>query len=315
MKNKIKITNNESDSFVFLLLKFWESKTLILSTAFLLALLGLFYMKVSIKNHSYLATVTINSPDITSFIFFNGYASIDDYKKYFFSNLVSRDFVAKFALESNKLDILKRYLSEKEKEKDTPNSEEKSLVNYFEDRIYFDEKKKNKYYIDYNDYFDGEVFLDELVEFTKDNTIKLYVEDLRYILSNNLEIFKRELVIAKDLELSFPRYLQKIRKYEDKTEPAPGLDGYTMILNLENKIVNPELYKYGSIVLSKRIEHLEYLLSQTNYDKFNYNPIINKSLTTKTFRDDKILFPFIGLFTGFFLSVLYVFLREIIEKK
>ena len=176
-------------------------------------------------------------------------------------------------------------------------------------------KKKNKYYIDYNDYFDGEVFLDELVEFTKDNTIKLYVEDLRYILSNNLEIFKRELVIAKDLELSFPRYLQKIRKYEDKTEPAPGLDGYTMILNLENKIVNPELYKYGSIVLSKRIEHLEYLLSQTNYDKFNYNPIINKSLTTKTFRDDKILFPFIGLFTGFFLSVLYVFLREIIEKK
>jgi LPS O-antigen subunit length determinant protein (WzzB/FepE family) len=211
-KNNLYITEDEID-LGDLIKKLWREKILILSISIICGLLGYLYasfkpekfqIEFEIKNlpsqlfEPYLGILLPNNNSISE-------QFISDFK----SNLLSLDNLEIFVEESRDLDTFKKYLK----------SRDISTKQYFATKL-GEVSEKNK--INSNRYFfvfekkilDGNIFLNNYLEFTKKKNIIECKKILKAIIENRINYTQDALETAKLINLENPIFESKFLFYK-----------------------------------------------------------------------------------------------------
>jgi LPS O-antigen subunit length determinant protein (WzzB/FepE family) len=301
-KNNPYITDDEIDLSELIRI-LWREKILILSISIICGLLGYLYAsfepeefktKIKLKNPPYqlfepYAHLSINNNNIAENNNSNNIAEqfISDLKL----NLLSLDNLEIFVEESRDLDIFKKYLK----------SRNISTKQYFASKL---GEAKEKDIIIPNTYFlvfekkilDGDIFLNNYVEFIKKKNIIEFKKNLKLTIDNKINFTEDALETAKLINLENP-----ILKSPDRT-------------NLE--INEPEaLFYKGTKVLSQSIIIDKKLLQKLENDQLNYNPILDKGIALEINTIPSYAFFLIGLFIGFILSCIIIFFKNALKNK
>jgi hypothetical protein len=293
-KNNPYITDDEID-FSDLIRTLWREKILILSISIICGLLG--YLYSSSKPETFKTEIKLKNPPSQLFepyikLFANNNNNITgQFISDFKLSLLSLDNLVIFVEESRDLDTFKKYLKSRN----------------ISARQYFDKKlgeAKEKNIIIPNTYFlvfekkilDGNIFLNNYVEYVKKKNIIEFKKNLKSIIENRINITEDALQIAKLINLENP-----ILK---------SLDSQIQVVN------EPEaLFYKGYKVLSQNIIIDEKLLQKLENDQFNYNPILDKGTMLKINTISSYSFFLIGLFIGFFLSCIIIFFKRVLKNK
>jgi LPS O-antigen subunit length determinant protein (WzzB/FepE family) len=212
---------------------------------------------------------------------------IDDFE----SNLMSLDNLGSFAEQSKEIDNFKEFLKKRNI----------SATEYFRKNKFGNLKEKNKiilntYYLIYPKELEGGNFLDSYIIFTKNITITNFKSKLALTYDNTISEYKQALDIAKEIKLEEP---------------------ILKSLNNQNTVVNEpdSLFYKGSKVLSQQILFFNKQLANLNTDKFYYNPILDKaSFPSLVSEKSYFLYIMSGFGFGFFLSLLIIFFRNILNE-
>jgi hypothetical protein len=206
-------------------------------------------------------------------------------------NLLSLDNLEIFVEESRDLDTLKKFLK----------SRNISAKQYFANKF---EKVKEKNIIIPNTYFlvfekkilNGDIFLNNYVEFIKKKNIIEFKKNLKLIIENRINNSVNALETAKLINLENP-----ILK---------SLGNQSLVVN------EPEaLFYKGTKVLEQSIIIDQKLLQKLENDEFNYNPIVDKGTALEINTISSYLFFVIGSFIGFFLSCIIIFFKSALKNK
>jgi LPS O-antigen subunit length determinant protein (WzzB/FepE family) len=277
----------------------WREKILILSISIIFGLLG--YLYVSFKPHEMKTELTLKDPSFQVFEFYhevlNGAPTNDNKNNFYLQfisnfklNLLSLDNLETFVEESQDLDTLKKYLK----------SRNISAKQYFVNKIGASKEKQtiipNKYFLVYEKkLLDGDIFINNYAEYVKKITIIEFKKNVS--LAIEARIYKTEdaLQLANLINLENP-----ILKSLDK----------------QNQVINePEAIFYkGTKVLSQSIISYKKLLQKLENDQFNYTLISDKAIS---FKINRMFLYYIlgGLVTGFFMSLLIIFLKNALKNK
>jgi LPS O-antigen subunit length determinant protein (WzzB/FepE family) len=279
----------------------WREKILILSISIICGLLGHLYESFNFKPEKFKTEITLKNPPSQLFepythVFSNNNNNnnnniagqfISDFKL----NLLSLDNLKIFVEESRDLDTFKKYLK----------SRNISAKQYFVNKL-GEEKVKN--IIIPNTYFlifekeilDGNVFLNNYIEFIRKKNIIEFKKNLKLTIENRINNTEDALETAKLINLENP-----ILKSPDR----------------QNQVVNePEaLFYKGTKVLSQSIIIDKKLLQKLENDQFDYNPILDKGITLEINTTSSYAFVAIGLFIGFFLSCIIIFFKSASKNK
>jgi hypothetical protein len=202
---------------------------------------------------------------------------------------LSLDSLQSYTEESSEFDNFKAYLK----------SRNISAKQYFKNK--FGEVKEknliasNKYFLVFSKPLDGDLFLNNYVQFVKRKTV---------------------LELKTNLKLSI---LNKITIYENAYDNAILINLENPILrsiNQTNQVVNePEdLFYKGSKILLQEIIYLKKLLIKLENDKFNFEIISDKSLNSPVMKIPNLAYFVIGLMLGLFLSLGIIFFKGILKN-
>jgi LPS O-antigen subunit length determinant protein (WzzB/FepE family) len=150
---------------------------------------------------------------------------------------------------------------------------------------------ENEYYFFYPTELNGSKFITEYFEFTKTNVINLYKN---YLIS----------------ELN-----QIIEEHELALRHAKLIDLYKPANNIVYTSKN--LFFKGATILSEDVLNLKNALKQIEIENFNFSLTLNKKAKdlTSTHKDKKLLYSFAGFVSGFFLSLVIIFSKNILRLK
>jgi LPS O-antigen subunit length determinant protein (WzzB/FepE family) len=296
-KNNSYIADDEID-LADIIKSLWKEKILILSISIISGLLGYFY---GLSKPQELRTeITLKNPPRQIFepynLFHINFSSsnnnnnnniaeqfISDFKL----NLLSLDDVQNFIEESREFDNFKGYLK----------SRNISVKQYFIDDKFNEVKEKNiiipnKYFLIHPKELDGAIFLNKYVEFIKKKTIAEFKNNLKLTFLNTINNHQEALEIAKKIQLENP--LIKTKN--------------------EQQVVNePEAFFYkGTKVILENLNYLDKRLIKLENDQFNYNIILQKSITLKNLNNFPLYFVF-GLILGLFLSLTIIYLKNVLK--
>jgi LPS O-antigen subunit length determinant protein (WzzB/FepE family) len=202
-------------------------------------------------------------------------------------NLLSLDNLENFIEESGEFDNFKGYLK----------SRNISVKQYFIDKKYGEVKEKNiiipnKYFLNYSKELDGAIFLNKYVDFIKEKTIVEFKNNLKLTILNSINNHQEALEIAKKIQLEVP---------------------IIKTTNQQQLVNEPEaLFYKGTKVITENLNYLNKRLIKLENDQFNYNIILQKTLTLK----DPINLPLyfvLGLILGSFLSLIIICLKNILK--
>jgi LPS O-antigen subunit length determinant protein (WzzB/FepE family) len=285
----------------------WREKILILFISIICGLAG--YLYASFQAQEYKVEITLKNPppqlfEVYTLTFNNSNNSnsnnnndinknITDITEQFIYvfklNFLSLDSLQSFVEESSELDNFKRYLK----------STNISAKKYLENKIYEVKEKnlviQNKYSFFFGKELDGDIFLNNYVQFVKKKTI---------------------FEIKKNLKLSIEN---EIAKYENSLEKAKLINLENPILrsmNQTNQVVNEpnDLFYKGSKILLQEITYLKRLLIKLENDQFNYEIISNKSLKSQVTETLNLKYSAIGLIFGLLLSLGIIFFKAILKN-
>ena len=291
----------------------WREKILILSISIICGLAGYLYassqpqefkIEIKLKNPStqlfepYSEFFVPNNNNIKYFVPNNNNNNdnnnnnkniseqfISDFKL----NLLSLDNVQNFIEESREFDNFKEYLK----------SRNISTKEYFRNKI--DEVKEknfiitNKYFLVFTKELDGNIFLNNYVQFTKKKTVFEIKKILKLSIVNKLTLLENALEKAKLIDLENP-ILQSMNKTMQVVEEPRDL-----------------FYK-GAKILSQEIIHLKRLLIKLENDQFNFEIILDKPLDSPVAKMSTSLYFAVGLMLGLFLSLGIVFFKGILKN-
>jgi LPS O-antigen subunit length determinant protein (WzzB/FepE family) len=283
----------------------WREKILILSISIICGLLV--YLYSSFKPEEFKVEITLQNPPFQLFEPYSGLLEIKNNNSnsnsnsnssittgQFISNfklkLLSLDNLESFVEESRNLDNFKAYLKSKN-----------GTVNKYIKTKLGEVKEKNiiipnKYFLVFPKGLDGDIFLNNYVEFTKKKNITEFKKNLKTTTEYKIILYEEALETAKLINLENP-----------------------ILKSLENQaqVVNePEaLFYKGTKVLSQNIIHFKRLLQRIENDQFNYNPILDKAGLSVSQRTSPPLFFGFGLILGFLLSLVIIFLRNTLKGK
>jgi|688.fasta_scaffold82374_2 LPS O-antigen subunit length determinant protein (WzzB/FepE family) len=304
-KNNPYITDDEMD-LGDLVRTLWREKILILSISVICGLLG--YLYASFKPKEFKAEITLRKPPIQLFEPYSGLIEnnlnnnnnnnnnnnsiiiVEQFIYDFKLKLLSLDNLESFVEESRDLDNFKAYLK----------SKNITVKKYFEDKL--DEVKKkniinlNKYFLVFTKELDGDIFLNNYVEFTKKKNIIELKKNLKITIENKIISLEQALETAKSINLENPIIKSPISQAQVVNEPN-------------------DLFYKGSKVLSQNIIYFKKLAQRLENDQFNYNPILDKASLPVLQNISVNLFFVFGLFLGFLLSLLIIFLRNTFKEK
>jgi LPS O-antigen subunit length determinant protein (WzzB/FepE family) len=297
-KNNSYLADDEID-LADLIKLLWREKILILSISIICGLLGYFY---GLSKPQELRTeITLKNPPKQIFepynLFNNNNNNNNKIVEQFISdlklNLLSLDNLENFIEESREFDNFKGYL----KSRNIFAKQYISDLKFAEVEV----KGKNlditsKYFLNHPKELDGAIFLNKYVEFIKKKTIVEFKNNLKLSLLNSINDHQEALETAKKIQL------------ENPIIKTTGLQ-QAVLLN------EPEaLFYKGTKVLSENLNYLNKKLIKLENDQFNYNIILQKSLTLKKKQISLPLYFTIGLILGLFLSLGIIFFKGIIRN-
>ena len=297
-KNNPYITDDEID-LGDLIRTLWREKILILSISIICGLLG--YLYASFKPEEFKVEITLQNPPFQLFEPYSGLLEIKNNNSnssidtgQFISNfqlkLLSLDNLESFVEESRNLDNFKAYLKSKN---GTVNKYIKAKLGEVK------EKNKiipNKYFLVFPKGLDGDIFLNNYVEFTKKKNITEFKKNLKTTVEYRIILYEEALETAKLINLENPILKSPENQAQVVNEPEA-------------------LFYKGTKVLSQNIIHFKRLLQRIENDQFNYNPILDKAWLSVSQRTSPPLFFGFGLILGFLLSLVIIFLRNTLKGK
>lgn len=216
---------------------------------------------------------------------------INEYNNNFYENLFSRKNLIFFLEQSGDLDNFKKSLG-----KSSNNFSDFFNNNRFGKVQVKDKILLNKIFLVYPDKFNGEDFLAKYVLFSSNKTIRELKNKLITIIKDNILIYEQALEIAKKINLLDPILISNRVYITTVNEPE-------------------SLFYKGVNVLTQEIINQEKLLKKLETEKFEYNPILDNSVTIYLNSNFNKSNFFIGSLFGFFLSSLIIFFKTLLKKK
>ena len=287
-KNNPYIADDEID-LCDLVRTLWREKILILSISVICGLLG--YLYASFKPEEFKIEIKLKNPPSQLFEPYthllinnnNNNNTVGQFITDFKLNLLSLDSLEIFVAESRELDNFKKYLKLRNI----------STKQYFENKL---GEVKEKNIITPNTYFlvfekkilDGNIFLNNYLEFVKKKNIIEFKKNLKSKIENRIVNTENALETAKLIDLENP-ILKSLNQNQVFNEPDA-------------------LFYKGTKVLSQSIIIDKKLLQKLENDQFSYNLILDKGTALKINTMSSYFF-LTGLFIGFFLSCIIIFLR------
>jgi LPS O-antigen subunit length determinant protein (WzzB/FepE family) len=299
-KNNPYITDDEID-LGDLVRTLWREKILILSISIICGLLG--YLYASFKPVEFKTEIKLKNPPFQLFEPYSGSIEINLNSNNNNNNIIVGKFISDFKLNLLSLDNLEMFIEESldlDNFKAYLKSKNITVKKYFKDKL---GEVKEKNIIIPNTYFlvfekkrlDGDIFLNNYVEFTKKKNIIEFKKNLKTTIENKIFFYEQALEVAKFLNLENP-----ILK---------SLHNQALVITSE-----PEaLFYKGTKVLSQNIIQSKRLLQKIEKDQFNYDLILDKAFESKI-NTTHSYYPLIGLFFGFFLSCIIIFFKGIFKN-
>jgi LPS O-antigen subunit length determinant protein (WzzB/FepE family) len=277
----------------------WREKILILSISIICGLAS--YLYSSFQPQEFRAEIKLKIPPTHLFLPYTQFANNSNNNNYNYSNNYSVQFMSDFKLHFLSLESLQSFVDESKEFdnfKEYLKSRNISAKNYFANKI--GEVKENnliipnQYFLVFPQELNGDIFLNNYVEFIKNKTIFETKINFKYLIE------------------------QKKFLYEDSFEKAK-------LINLENPIqrsineyiiVNkPEdIFYKGTKILALEITALKKLLIKLENEQFNYNIILDKSLSSRINETGKLKYFQLGLMFGLILSFVIIFFKSILKN-
>jgi LPS O-antigen subunit length determinant protein (WzzB/FepE family) len=309
-KNKSYLADDEID-LADLIKSLWREKILILSISVICGLLG--YLYASFKPEEFKSEITLKNPPFQLFENYSGLIEINstnNNNNNNNNNITAGQFISEFKLKLLSLDNLESFVEESrnlDNFKAYLKSKNITVKNYFNGK-FGEVKEKNiiilkqqqqqqhKYFLVFLKGLDGDIFLNNYVEFTKKKNITEFKKNLNITIENRVASYEQALETAKLINLENP---------------------ILKSLNSQAQVVNePEaLFYKGSKVLSQNIIYFKRLIQRLENDQFNYNPILDKGITLKINTNSLYFYFATGLFIGFFLSFIIIFFKSALKSK
>ena len=229
-------------------LNLWKEKYLFLSLTLIFVFFSYLYSLTLNKNVEFTSRIQVKDPPLE---FFSNYEAFfietripfkkESFTKTIDSNLLSLDNIENFVNQNNDLNDFKNHLKESDQ----------TIRLFFEPR--FQQSKiirdseiileKGKFLLTTPSLFDANKFLDNYIIYVKDLTLSQFRNQKIIQVHNILKIYEQNLEISNAISLDNPI----IQNYEGVTQ--------------SNILTEPgDSFYQGSIILSKRIEHLNEML-------------------------------------------------------
>jgi LPS O-antigen subunit length determinant protein (WzzB/FepE family) len=299
-KNNPYITDDEID-LGDLLRTLWREKVLILSISIICGLLG--YLYASFKPEEFKTYIKLKNPPSQLFETYIGLIGINNNN----NNITTGQFISDFKLKLLSLDNFESFVQES---RDLDNfkaylkSKNITVKKYFKDKKDILGVVKEKNIIIPDEYFfvfdkkilEGDIVFNNYVEFTKKKIIIEFKKDLKTTIENKIVANEQALETAKLINLENPIIKSLDRQVQVVNEPEA-------------------LFYKGTKVLSQNIIYLKRLLQKLENDQLNYNPILDKASLPVLQNTSVSLFFVSGLILGFLISLVIIFLRNILKKK
>ena len=301
MKSNMKIPNSDDVDLKILILSLWKEKYLFLSITLLFLFLGYLYSLTLNKNVEFTSRIKTTPPPLE---FFTTYETFFDevtipfrgesFTISFNSNFYSLDNLEKYIDQNNDIDNFKNYLK---KTNLTPRKFFKPRLQQVTTKV---DNQTNvvlegQYYLTYPAILDGSKFLDEYANFIKDLTMSEFKAQKTVQILNIVKVYEQNLEISEAILLDNPI--------------IQNFDG----LIQSNILTEPnDSFYQGSIILSKRIEHLGIML-ETLKKNFEYNAISERAIVIKSNFKNTTTPIIFGLIIGLFLSFLVILFRSILK--
>ena len=293
MKNKNNYYTKDELDLTDLVRTLWREKILILSFSAICTILAFFFL----KPEEYKTIIHVKSPNHQIFNFYtypllnlevlksNELEIHQNFEKSFNLNFLSKLNVEKFIQQRKDLDYLKIFSKQKN-----------IFLNQSFENLKFGEVReggiKNKYFLVFPKDLDGQSFLNDYVEFIKFITITEIKDELKSKIELHIEIAEINLALARKVNFKLPEAKQSdlFLKY------------------------NVGFYD-GEIILSQKILILKNYLLKLDIDKFEYDHFYDKASLPIAISKYSLLFTVLGGFvTGFFLSLMFIFLKNFLKK-
>jgi LPS O-antigen subunit length determinant protein (WzzB/FepE family) len=302
-KNNTYLTDDDKELVDFIK-SLWREKILILSISIICGLAG--YLYASFQPQEFKMEIQLKNPPPQLFeryiyIFNNSnydYIFNDSNNKNNglyeqFINEVSLNFlslsnVESFIEESREFDNFKRYLK----------SRNIYIKNYFEGKFDAVQKGKliipNRYFLIFTKELDGDIFLNNYTQFIKKKFIAEKKKNFKLKIENSLSILENALEKAKLINLENPMLVW---------------------MGQTTANVNENLFYRGSKILSHEINYLKGLLAKLENDQFDFEIVLDKSLSIPFEQKSVLVFFVIGIIFGLFLSLGIIFFKHILKNK
>lgn len=310
-KNNPYITDDEID-LGDLIKSLWREKILILSISIICGLAGYLYASfqpkyfktvIYIKNppsqlfESYKDVFKDNVANVGNVTNLNSFNNLNGFNnpnsiagQYIFDfslNFLSIDNLQNFTEESIEFDNFKEYLKLRNI----------SAKSYFVNKIDYVKEKNliipNKYYLVYPKELNGDIFLNNYSEFVKKITIFELKKNLKLTIDNKIIIHEQALEKAKLINLEMPII-------------------HKSFTNQNSQVVNEpmDLFYKGSKVLTQEIISNKKLLIKLENEQFNYEHLLDKSLSSQVDKMSNFTYSVMGIMLGLFLSLGVIFYKS-----
>ena len=303
-KNNSYLADDEID-LGEIIISLWREKILILSTSIICGFLGYLYASFIITKQFKTEVILRNPPTHL----FKPYENVLDYKKAneifisnFKLNFFSSDNLESFVEENRGINNFNGYLKLKNI------IPEKYFANRLQQDMSYNKSAdinySSKYFLLFSEELDGDIFLNNFVEFIQKKNIfefkKILKSEIIYKINNqkdNLDILKK-LIYSKN-PLRLPEYL--------KNDPE----------DLENFLYKSDFLLVREInQLSQIIITLEKKLIDLENDQFNYDIFLDKASPPALVNKKIASFFFIGgLIAGLILSLVVLFFKYTFKTK
>ena len=281
-------------------LNLWKEKYLFLSLTLIFVFFSYLYSLTLNKNVEFTSRIQVKDPPLE---FFSNYEAFfietripfkkESFTRTIDSNLLSLDNIENFVNQNNDLNDFKNHLKESDQ----------TIRLFFEPR--FQQSKimrdseiileKGKFLLTTPSLFDANKFLDNYIIYVKDLTLSQFRNQKIIQVHNILKIYEQNLEISNAISLDNPI----IQNYEGVTQ--------------SNILTEPgDSFYQGSIILSKRIEHLNEMLEILK-KKTDYNPIAERAIVIDS-NSKNTTFPIIfGLIIGMLFSFIVILFKSILD--
>ena len=174
---------------------------------------------------------------------------------------------------------------------------ENKIQNLFiENKSFRNKSIDNQYLFTFPIYFNGELFLNNYLKFIEKKLSKELYLTLSILVDNQILMYKKNLEIAKLLNLEYPI----------------SLTGDNVVIINQKIYKSDDFFYQGTKVLEYQINNLKVLKDEIS-EKISKN-LIDFKILTLPYNLNLYLYLMVGLVIGFILSLIIIFFREILNK-